>query len=375
MKKYVRIISIVLIALVFIGTFVFLYQKSQPKPKEYEIITPRYANIEQTTVATGKVEPRDEVEIKPQISGIVAELFKKAGDHVTKGEVIARIRVIPDMTQLNQGENRVQLARINLAQATRDFRRMEKLYNDKLISAEDFEKSRVTFRQAVEERNSANDALQIIKEGVSKSNSSFSTTMVRSTITGLILDVPVKVGNSVIMSNTFNDGTTIATVANMGDIIFDGKVDETDIGKVYEGMPLKITIGALQDRSFPAQLEYVSPKAEEDNGANQFEIKAALRIPGGVLVRAGYSANATIILSQVPNTLTIPESAVEFQGDDAFVYVLKASASKDKTQSFVRRKVKVGISDGINIQVVDGISPKDRLRGIEKTDETYSARS
>lgn len=368
MKKYVKITSIVLLVAVFIGTFVFLYQKSQPQPKEYEIITPKYTSIEQTTVATGKVEPRDEVEIKPQISGIVAELFKKAGDHVTKGEVIARIRVIPDMTQLNQGENRVQLAKISLAQATKDFRRMEKLYNDKLISAEDFEKSRVTYRQAVEEQNSANDALQIIKEGVSKSNSAFSTTMVRSTITGLILDVPVKVGNSVIMSNTFNDGTTIATVANMGDIIFDGKVDETDIGKVYQGMPVKITIGALQDQSFQAHLEYISPKAEEDNGANQFEIKAAMQIPAGVQIRAGYSANATIVLSQVANALTIPESAVEFQGDDAYVYVLGTS-SKDKKQAFTKRKVKVGISDGINIQVLSGVTPKDRLRGIEKVPE------
>lgn len=368
MKKYVRIIGIVLIAIIFAGTFVFLYQKSQPKAKEYEIITPKYASVEQTTVATGNVEPRDEVEIKPQISGIVAELFKKAGDHVTKGEVIARIRVIPDMSQLNQGENRVQLAKINLAQATKDFRRMEKLYNDKLISAEDFEKSRVTYRQAVEERNSAADALQIIKEGVSKSNASFSTTMVRSTITGLILDVPVKVGNSVIMSNTFNDGTTIATVANMGDIIFDGKVDETDIGKVYQGMPVKITIGALQDRDFRARLEYISPKAVQDNGANQFEIKAAMQIPSGVEIRAGYSANATIVLAQVANALTIPESAVEFNGDDAYVYILNASKKKDAPQSFTKRKIKVGISDGVNIQVTDGISTKDKLRGIEKTE-------
>lgn len=370
MKKYVRIIGIVLIAVIFIGTFVFLYKKSQPKAKEYEIITPKTATIEQTTVATGNVEPRDEVQIKPQISGIVAELFKKAGDHVTKGEVIARIRVIPDMTQLNQGENRVQLAKINLAQSLKDFRRMEKLYNDKLISAEDFEKSRVNYRQAVEEQNSANDALQIIKEGVSRSNASFSTTMVRSTITGLILDVPIKVGNSVIMSNTFNDGTTIATVANMGDIIFDGKVDETDIGKVYQGMPVKITIGALQDRSFQARLEYISPKAEQDNGANQFEIKAAMQIPAGVQIRAGYSANATIVLAQVANALTIPESTVEFKGDDAYVYVLKASPEKEAPREFTKRKIKVGISDGINIQVLDGLSAKDRIRGIEKTEET-----
>lgn len=370
MKKYVKIISIALIAIIFIGTFVFLYKKSQPKAKEYEIITPKYATIEQTTVATGNVEPRDEVEIKPQISGIVAELFKKAGDHVDKGEVIARIRVIPDMSQLNQGENRVQLARINLTQATKDFRRMEKLYNDKLISAEDFEKSRVAYRQAVEERNSAADALQIIKEGVSKSNANFSTTMVRSTITGLILDVPVKVGNSVIMSNTFNDGTTIATVANMGDIIFDGKVDETDIGKVYQGMPVKITIGALQDQTFQARLEYISPKAESDNGANQFQIKAAMQIPSNVQIRAGYSANAIIVLAQAPNTLTIPESTIEYKGDEAFVYVLNAVSKANSPQAFTKRKIKVGISDGVNIQVLSGITIKDRLRGIEKTDNS-----
>lgn len=368
MKKYIRIIGLVLLAVVFAGTFVFLYQKSKPKEKAYELLTPSFRDIDQTTVATGNVEPRDEVAIKPQISGIIAELFKKAGDRVVKGEVIARIRVIPDMSQVNQGENRVQLAKINLAQALRDFRRMEKLYHDKLISAEDYEKSRVTYRQAVEEQNSANDALQIIKEGVSKSNASYSTTLVRSTITGLILDVPVKVGNSVIMSNTFNDGTTIASVANMGDIIFDGKVDETEIGRVYNGMPVKITVGALQDQVFQARLEYISPKAEQENGANQFEIKAAMQIPQGVEIRSGYSANATLTLASVRHVLSIPESAVEFNGEEAYVYVLN-SAKKDEEQTFTKKKIQVGISDGINIQVLSGLTPKDKVRGMEKGED------
>ena len=217
-KKYLKIASLAVVAAIFIWTFVFLYRKSQPTVKVYETIVPETVDLEKTTVATGKVEPRDEVLIKPQISGIISEVYKEAGQSVKQGEVIAKVKVIPELGTLNSAESRVRLAEINAKQAETDFARVEKLFNDKLISNEEYEKGEVNVKQAREELQTAKDNLEIVKEGITKNSASFSSTLIRSTITGLILDVPIKVGNSVIMSNTFNDGTTIATVANMNDL-------------------------------------------------------------------------------------------------------------------------------------------------------------
>ena len=263
MKKYLKITLLVIIAIILVGTFVFLYQKSKPKVIVYETLAAEVTDLEKTTVATGKVEPRDEILIKPQISGIVDEVFKEAGQSVKKGEVIAKVKVIPELGQLNSAESRVRLAEINAKQAETDFTRIKKLYEDQLISREDYEKGEVAVKQAREENQTAKDNLEIIKEGITKNSASFSSTMIRSTIDGLILDVPVKAGNSVIMSNTFNDGTTIATVANMNDLIFRGNIDETEVGRIHEGMPIKLTIGALQNLTFDAILEYISPKGVE----------------------------------------------------------------------------------------------------------------
>lgn len=364
-KKPLRIAMLVLVALLFVWTFVFLYQKSQPKEIVYEVVTPEVTDLEKTTVATGKVEPRDEVLIKPQISGIIAEVYKEAGQTVQQGEVIAKVKVIPELGQLNSAESRVRLAEINANQAETDFSRTRKLYDDKLISAEEYEKGEVTLKQAREELQTAKDNLEIVKEGITKNSASFSSTLIRSTITGLILDVPIKVGNSVIMSNTFNDGTTIATVANMNDLIFRGNIDETEVGRIHEGMPVKLTIGALQDLSFDATLEYISPKGVEENGANQFEIKAAVAAPDSVQIRSGYSANAEIVLERAKQALALPESTVEFSGDSTFVYVMTDSVP---TQKFERRPIVVGMSDGIKIAIKSGITAEDKVRGAEKTE-------
>ena len=364
-KKYLKIASLVVVAAIFIWTFVFLYQKSQPKVKVYETIVPEIADLEKTTVATGKVEPRDEVLIKPQISGIISEVYKEAGQSIRQGEVIAKVKVIPELGTLNSAESRVRLADINARQAETDFARIEKLFNDKLISDEEYEKGEVSVKQAREELQTAKDNLEIVKEGITKNSASFSSTLIRSTITGLILDVPIKVGNSVIMSNTFNDGTTIATVANMNDLIFRGNLDETEVGRVHEGMPVKLTIGALQDLSFNATLEYISPKGVEENGANQFEIKAAIQAPDSVQIRSGYSANAEIVLERALKTLALPESTVEFSGDSTFVYVLTDSIPQQK---FKRQQIEVGMSDGIKIAVKSGLTAKDKVRGAEKSD-------
>ncbi|WP_177603143.1 efflux RND transporter periplasmic adaptor subunit [uncultured Phocaeicola sp.] len=363
MKKYVKVAVLIIIGLIFLGTFVFLYQKSQPKETVYEVARVERDTLIQTTVATGKIEPRDEVQIKPQISGIIAEVYKEAGQTVKQGEVIAKVKVIPELGQLNSAESRVRLATINGKQAETDLERMEQLYKNKLVSSEEYEKTLLAAKQAREELQASKDNLEIVKEGITKNSASFSSTLIRSTIDGLILDVPIKVGNSVIMSNTFNDGTTIATVANMGDLIFRGNVDETEVGRIHEGIPVKITLGALQDMKFDAVLEYISPKSVENNGANQFEIKAAIQVPSDVTIRSGYSANAEMELQRADNVLCIPESTLEFQGDSTFVYVLTDSVP---TQKFARRSIKTGISDGIKIEVKNGLKANELVRGLKK---------
>ena len=361
-KKYLKIGILVAVAAIFIWTFVFLWQKSRPEIIVYNVVSPEVTDLEKTTVATGKVEPRDEVLIKPQISGIIDVLYKEAGQTVKKGEVIAKVKVIPELGTLNSAESRVRLAEINGAQAETDFARLESLYKDGLISSEEYEKGRVTVQQAREELQAARDNRDIVRDGITQSSADISSTLIRSTIDGLILDVPVKVGNSVIMANTMNDGTTIASVADMNDLIFRGNIDETEVGRVHEGMPVKITIGALQDLSFEAQLEYISPKATEANGANQFEIKAALTVPDTVVIRSGYSANAEIVLDHAYQTLAVPEGAVEFSGDSTFVYVLTDSVPQ---QQFARRPVQVGMSDGIRIAIKGGITQQDKVRNGE----------
>jgi len=368
MKRYSKLIIAAVIALVFIGTFVFLWRKSQPKEVVYNEFTPAVSDVRKTTVITGKIEPRNEVNVKPQISGIITEILKEPGDRVQQGDVIAKVKVIPDMSQLSGAEARVRLADINLQQAKVDYDREKNLYDQKLVSADEFDKVKRALLQAQEEVTASQDALQVVRDGVSKSNASASSTLIRSTISGIILDIPVKVGNSVINSNTFNDGTTIASVANMQDLIFRGNIDETEVGRLVIGMPMKITVGALQDLSFDASLEYISPKATESNGANQFEIKAAVKLnSASTALRSGYSANAEIVLASVEHALTIPESAIEFSGDSTFVYIVKGTPKK---KEYERRQVTTGLSDGVNIEIKKGLGKQDQVRGPQMLTET-----
>ncbi|MDD3405999.1 MAG: efflux RND transporter periplasmic adaptor subunit [Sphingobacteriia bacterium] len=367
MKKAIRIIFLSLLGIVVIGTFVFLWQKSQPKEVVYDILTPSVQTIAKKTVATGKINPRNEVQIKPQISGIISNIYKEAGQKVKNGEVIALVKIIPEMSQINSAENRINVAKIDVERIETQYKRDEKLYNEKVLSREDFEKSRADYLKAKEELQTAIDNLEIVKNGIAKRSDSYTNTQIRSTITGVILDIPVKVGNSVIQSNNFNDGTTIATIADMNDMIFEGKVDETEVGRVHEGMPIVLTVGALQDQRFDATLEYISPKGAEENGAVMFEMKAAARIPDSVVIRAGYSANAEIILAQRNNVMTVPESSVSFEKDSSFVYVLKTTDGKK--QEFEKCPVTLGLSDGINIEVLSGVTDSMQIRGLQKIDK------
>ena len=360
MKKVFRILLWVFIAALFVGTFVYLYFNSKTPETVYGTGHPEIATIEKSTVLTGKIEPRDEIDIKPQISGIITEIEVEAGDFVHEGDVIARIKVIPEASQLSSAQSRVNNAEIELGDARTRFERDRALYEKKVISREEFETSEKTMKKADEELAAARDAFDIVRNGVSKYNASESNTLVRATITGLVLDVPVKVGSSVIQSNTFNDGTTIATIADMNKLIFKGKVDETEVGMLRVGMPMTIAIGAMPEARPTAVIEYISPKGNDSSGANTFEIKAALEIDSSEGLRSGYSANATVSLAKVTEVLAVSEGLVEYVGDSTYVYVMTDSLPKPV---YERRAITTGLSDGIRIEVKDGIDSNATLRG------------
>lgn len=359
MKKILRIFLVTLLVVIFGGTIAFLYTKSKKKPDLYETKTPVISNVIQKTVATGSVVPRREIEIKPQISGIIDEIYVEAGDRIEKGQVIAKIKIIPDMVNLNAAESRLKQAEIDFQDAKIDYDRQQRLFDTDVISYEEFKKAKVAYDQSKEEFSAADNNLELIKNGVTKKAQTATNTLVRSTITGTVLDVPIKVGNSVIQSNTFNDGTTIAIVADMKDMIFQGKVDETEVGKIKEGMLIELEIGAIEKDKFEAILKYISPKGKEENGAIQFEIKADVDLKEGQFIRAGYSANANIVLERKDSVMVIPEGMLQFRNDSAFVEVLTNEADL----IYEKRNVKTGISDGINIEIVEGLTRDDKVKG------------
>lgn len=362
MKKFFKILLWTVVAVIFIGTFVYLFNNSREKETVYQHVSPSYMDIQRTTVLTGKIEPRDEIEIKPQISGIIAEINVEPGDEVREGDVIARIKVIPDEQTLSSAQNRVTIAELDLNVKRLAFERTEALYNKKFESREKYEQDKLAYETSLQELEAARDQLSIVRDGVSNTNAQQSNTLVRATITGLVLEVPVKVGSSVIQANTMNDGTTIAKIADMNNLLFKGKIDETEVGLLAEGMQMSIAIGALPDERLDASIEKIAPIATEENGANTFELKAAIANAGDLKLRAGYSANATVILSRVENALAIPESVVEFSGDSTFVYVSNLA----EKPVYDRRPVTLGLSDGVNVEVKDGdIDETSQLRGNE----------
>jgi HlyD family secretion protein len=356
MKKTIRIIGLVIILAIFAATIIYLYNKSKQKPVVYKTDTPFTTTIIRKTVATGSVIPRKEIEIKPQVSGIVDELYIEAGKKVRKGDILAKVRIIPDMVNLNNAEARVERAKIAYDDAKINYDRQEKLYKNGVIAQSEFQLAQVAFRNASQESDAAEANLELIREGVNKKSGKMTNTLIPSTIEGMILDVPVKVGSSVIETNTFSSGTTIATIADVGDMIFDGKVDETEVGKIKPGMDLQLVVGAIENDTFHATLKYISPKGVLENGAVQFEIKADVKLQGDQFLRAGYSANADIVLQRAENVLAIKESVLQFEGDTAFVEVETAP------QAFEKRYIKTGLSDGINIQVLSGLKKGEKIK-------------
>jgi HlyD family secretion protein len=356
MKKALKILAGVVVVSVFVYTIYFLYQKSQAKPVEYETTKPFKTEIIKSTMATGSVVPRKEILIKPQVSGIVEEVYVEAGDMIKNGDLIARIKIIPDMVSLNNAQSRVNRSKIGLEDAKRQYDRQKDLMDQGVIARAAFEPYEIAYKNALEEVDAAENNLELIKEGQTKKGNQPTNTIVRSTVEGMVLDVPVEVGYSVIESNTFNDGTTIASVADMGDMIFEGKIDETEVGKIKEGMPLILTVGAIDDASFAATLEHISPKGLEENGAIQFEIKANVDLKSDYFIRAGYSANAKVVLDRTDSVMAIPESLLQYDKDSTFVEVEIAP------QQYEKRYIKTGLSDGINVEVKSGLTLEDKIK-------------
>lgn len=362
MKKIIKIVIGVIVIGIFAWTLFYLYNKSKPKPVVYETQTAIVSNIIKKTVATGSVVPRKEIEIKPQVSGIVEELYVEPGKKVRKGDLIAKVKIIPNMINLNEAESRVKRSKISYEDAKQDYDRNKALFEQRVIADAEFQKYRISLENAREAVDAAEDNLQLIREGITKKSGNITNTLIRSTIEGMVLTVPVEIGNSVIESNTFNAGTTIASVADMGEMIFKGKVDESEVGKLHEGMELILSVGAIDTEKFEANLEHISPKGIEENGAIQFEIKAAVNLKKDQFIRSGYSANADIVLARKDSVLSIPESIIQFKGDTAFVEI------ETKPQVFEKREIKTGLSDGLNIEVVSGITKKDKLKIQNKTE-------
>lgn len=356
MKNFFGIIIIALILGLFIYVGYFLYKKSNKDPVTYSTTKPFRANIIKKTVANGSIVPRKEVELKPQISGIIEELYIEAGQAVKAGSIVAKIKVIPDDVTISNAEAALKQANIRMEETKLEKERREKLFNEKVISEAEYNSYLFEYQRAIEEKDVAENNLQLIREGVSKKQKQTST-LVKATISGMILDVPVKVGEQIIESNNFSIGTTIASVADMNDLIFDGKVDESEVGKLQEGMGLQITVGAIEGKTFHAKLEYIAPKGIDDAGTIQFQIKAAMSgIGDSVLIRAGYSANADIILDSRDSAFAIIERDLLFEDNKKFVEV------ETGEQQFEKREVETGLSDGINIEILSGITENSKIK-------------
>jgi HlyD family secretion protein len=356
MKTFFRIFIAIVILVVFAGTLAFLYRKSQEEPVRFTTTTARKMTIINKAVATGTIVPRKEIDIKPQVSGVIEKIYVHAGDQMKNGDPIAKVKIIPNMVNLNQAELRLKKARINLQDTKMSYDRSQKLIAKGIVPDSEFQKFEMAYRTAQEELAAAETNLQLIKEGIAKSMGENTNTIIRTTIDGMVLDIPVEEGNFVIETNNFNAGTTIATVADMGEMIFKGQVDETEVGKIKPGMDLILTIGAIENEKFDARLEYISPKGVEEKGAIQFEIEASVKLRSNQFLRAGYSANADIVLEQREDVLAINEGLLKFEDDIPFVEVEVAP------QQFEKRSVEVGLSDGLNIEIISGLAATDRIK-------------
>ncbi|WP_203294403.1 efflux RND transporter periplasmic adaptor subunit [Luteirhabdus pelagi] len=372
MKKTGTIIVLVTILVLFGVSMYWLWAKNAEDPTVYSTESPTTNTIIKKTVATGSIVPKEEVLIKPNISGIIDEIFVEAGAIVKAGDLIAKVKVVPNVSSLTSAKNSINQARTQVETARLAFENQQSIYNRQkelfekgVISANEFDQAQLEFNQAQQrykqEQVSLTGARQnydIVKTGTTTGLGASANTEIRATVSGMVLDVPVKVGNQVIEANNFNDGTTIATLADVDKMIFEGKVDESEVGKIEEDLPLEITVGAIENKKFDAILDYIAPKGVEENGAIQFEIKGSLKKGDTTFIRAGLSANASIILARADSVMTIKEGLVQYDPKTQKPFVEVAVGE----QEFERRDVELGISDGIQVQVIDGLSKDDKIK-------------
>jgi HlyD family secretion protein len=355
MKKFLIVFVLLVFVVIFFGTVVFLYNKSQEPPVIYETDQPFMADIVRKTVATGSIVPRREVALKSQVPGVVEELYFEEGQAVNAGDLVAKIRLIPDMVRLNDAEAAVEAARINYEDGRRELERRRELVEEELIPEYEFNRYQIEFRRVTQQLEAAENNLELIREGSAKRSGNVSN-LVESTVDGMVLDIPVEEGTFIIESNMFNEGTTIATVADMGEMIFEGRVDESEVGRIAVGMDLILSVGAIESEKFDASLEFISPKGEVDQGAVKFDIRAAITLRESMFLRAGYSATADIVLEKRDQVLAIREGNLIFEDDATYVDLLVGE------QQFERREVETGLSDGINIEIVSGLAAEDVIK-------------
>lgn len=358
MKKTTTILILTLIVVSFFASLFYLYQNNAATPEQFETANPTIETIVKKTIATGSILPLEEVLIKPNISGVIEKVYVKGGDLVSRGDLIATIKVVPNISALNDAKNNVAQAQINVSDQMRNFERQETLFDKKVISAAELQVAEISFKQAKQSLSAAQKRYDIIKTGTTKELGDAANTLIRATVSGMILEVPVEVGNQVIESNTFNEGTTIAAIADVNQMIFEGKIDESEVGKISQGLPLEITVGALEDQLFMGKLDYIAPKGKKENGAIQFEIEGKITLKKGDFIRAGLSANAAIILEKAIEVLAIKESLLQFDPESNAPFVEVEVAS----QTFEKKEIILGVSDGIFVEVKEGLQLKDKLK-------------
>jgi len=358
MKKSVTRIILLLIIVLFGGAMYYLYQKNSEDPVTYETEQASKQTIIKKTVATGSILPLEEVLIKPNISGVIEEVFVEGGDYVKSGDLLCRIKVVPNLNALNDARNAIDEAKIGLDDQLRNLERQKGLFAKGVISKVDLERAQVTYDQAKQSYGAARKRYDIVKTGTAKGFGNAANTQIRATVSGMVLEVPVEVGNQVIESNNFNEGTTIAAIADVDKMIFEGKVDESEVGKIKENLPLEITVGAIENTVFDAVLDYIAPKGKEENGAIQFEIKGTMKKQDSVFIRAGLSANASIILARADSVLAVKEALVQFDDETKKPFVELEKGD----QEFERQDIELGISDGIFVEVKSGVSTDDKIK-------------
>lgn len=358
MKKIITTAVIVLVAVLFFGSLYYLYTKNKKNPVVFETEQASNQTIVEKAISTGSIIPKEEVLIKPNISGIIQEIYVVAGENIKAGDLIAKIRVVPNVSNLNNAKAQVESTKITLDNQTKIYNRQKSLIDKGVISQNEFDNVLTAYEQAKQTYQTALETYEIVRTGTTKGLESAANTLIRATVSGMILQVPVKVGNQVIESNNFNEGTTIVSIADINKMEFVGKVDESEVGKIKEGLPLEITVGAIENKKFDAVLEYIAPKGVAENGAIQFEIKGTVKLSDDVFIRAGLSANASIILNKADDVLAIREALLQFDSDTNKPYVELETGE----QQFEKREVELGISDGINVEIKKGLSKDDKIK-------------